>query len=1354
MKRSIISLTFITGLLVTSLACDSSLIPAGSSLVSKNNAQVAQVNVAPPNARTAYHAQALQIGNDMLADVKVTLSDNPKLTADQIDFVIENAKGKLEENVNKLVITAATLNLADEVSTDTTVDPNLITGDESPLLFVAPAIVGGTMESLASDKFPVTNPEDRSALAQDFVASSFQALNGQTTDLSGDDFSTMAGSMMGSAMETFNSIGLSSENVAAGTKAITQGAMGALQKAGVASENMSSISRAVVTGVIVNLKHVTISSDQLSQAVSSTTSGAVGAIQNLGLSAGDGSALVGSIAGDTVSNMSSLKVDSTVLLSTMQSVSKNIVSSLSNAGFANAENFASTVKLMTGAMVSSFDVSKFDKSVVSAGASFIMSGTISGIGSSGVSQELIASSGVVKEAMSGAVGSLGKTGMQVTDITQSMSSIMTSAVASLGSISSASSGDNFNNFLNDMMSGSMSSLQTAGVTDVSALASAVKNITNGVVTGLPQAGVNKDRFADISYKIAKDSVALVSTMNVSNTDDLKSITGGATAGMSESFGNLSKSGVMDEDFLKQTTLKSLSGAMDGLTTFSQKGTISTTDLSGFSTQFTTSAYQGLAYGSIQSGFLENLQSDLQSTLVDKLTSYGVSSSDIATFQDNANTQLNNAVSLSNTLASGVISCNEFSDSLTIEEFLAKASTPPVICAPVSGVCPMMRTFVKDSLTKQIVWLIQPVGNTFVCSQDRFTLGTAPGGTGGGTIGTNTGGTSGSGTGSNFPSGTCTPITYNNAGQAIVLPGTPGIDFPYYCTNNPPPPCSPIYDPYGYPITYQGTAGVDFPPYCTGSGTGTSTSTSTGTSTNTGSTVSLQVYGPYNYLVRHGGQVDIVTFGSLAVVTPTYNSAQGTVSERIPANTTSNPLYFDCIQQFGNCRVFTYSNIQPVFQSLQFSVLNSYPQYISIDVRKQGELDPTLGQYLSNNGSQPGVVNQPPPTSPYGSLNDLLIDPITGGLIAAGFVSYATGLPTKKGLFSNIDANAYVSNHIAYDLGAGFEDISLKPVAIARSVSGQIYIAGDYIYNNATFPHDSIKSSVFVARFTSAGVIDSSFGTGGMMVKDLSSASAAGVYDTLAGLLIYRDLGVDKIIIAGTKNITGTPNMVLRKYSLDGTPDTFFNSGVEAVMGTDYNSHASSLAVAGSMIIIGGKNGSGHFKVKRFDASAGNMISSSPETMPGDAMALYVYPDNSYIAVGSNDSSNNTNWYVTRYNSTGAVDTSFANVGVYQNNFGSFTFSQALSVDVQTDGKILISGFKAFSSTDMKTAVLLRLNSNGTEDTAFGGQGEAMFGEPNTIFKKVKIQPATGQNPERILILGAKIFGSPEDQTPFLAGFVP
>jgi uncharacterized delta-60 repeat protein len=112
----------------------------------------------------------------------------------------------------------------------------------------------------------------------------------------------------------------------------------------------------------------------------------------------------------------------------------------------------------------------------------------------------------------------------------------------------------------------------------------------------------------------------------------------------------------------------------------------------------------------------------------------------------------------------------------------------------------------------------------------------------------------------------------------------------------------------------------------------------------------------------------------------------------------------------------------------------------------------------------------------------------------------------------------------------------------------------------------------------------------------------------------------------------------------------------------------------------------------------------------------VQPDSKIVIGGSNNSLLTTNNYpnfaISRHLENGLIDNSFGVNGFVSINFGTisnpgfYTEDVISCIKVQPDGKILAAGYTSYGQERSKFA-LLRLDEDGTLDTAFGSNGKVI-----------------------------------------------
>ncbi|HEY7986383.1 MAG TPA: cadherin-like domain-containing protein, partial [Methylophilaceae bacterium] len=228
---------------------------------------------------------------------------------------------------------------------------------------------------------------------------------------------------------------------------------------------------------------------------------------------------------------------------------------------------------------------------------------------------------------------------------------------------------------------------------------------------------------------------------------------------------------------------------------------------------------------------------------------------------------------------------------------------------------------------------------------------------------------------------------------------------------------------------------------------------------------------------------------------------------------------------------------------------------------------------------------------------------------------------------------------------------------ARSVTiqadGKILVAGSALGTDAL-------NHFAVLRYNPDGTLDHSFGVNGVAITN----TLIGTGDSsIANAIVLQADG--KIVIAGTSITSGgSSEFAVARYNTDGTLDTSFDS--DGKVTTTLGASA-------------------------FDDVANSAV---------------IQADGKIVVAGySLDTNLNFEFALVRYNTDGSLDTTFDSDGKVTTAIGS-SHSQAGSVTLQADGKILVAGYSTIGTTQDFT--LVRYNTNGSLDTTFDGDGKVVI----------------------------------------------
>lgn len=210
-------------------------------------------------------------------------------------------------------------------------------------------------------------------------------------------------------------------------------------------------------------------------------------------------------------------------------------------------------------------------------------------------------------------------------------------------------------------------------------------------------------------------------------------------------------------------------------------------------------------------------------------------------------------------------------------------------------------------------------------------------------------------------------------------------------------------------------------------------------------------------------------------------------------------------------------------------------------------------------------------------------------------------------------------------------------AAVIGADGRITIGG-YV-ENAT---NGLASACFVARFTTSGQADTTFGSGGSNVATLGT----GTTNYCHQLVMQTD---GKVVIAGGTLRNHIGDFVMARYTTTGAFDSSFGSG--GVVSTEF----------------------------------GGRVPSSSE----EASAIVLQPDGKLMLGGYTEGK----FAVARYTTAGALDTSFGTGGKTSFAFGTGVDDQIKSIALQPDRKIVAVGYTR-AGANYQLAVARLLNDSG------------------------------------------------------------
>jgi uncharacterized delta-60 repeat protein len=235
-------------------------------------------------------------------------------------------------------------------------------------------------------------------------------------------------------------------------------------------------------------------------------------------------------------------------------------------------------------------------------------------------------------------------------------------------------------------------------------------------------------------------------------------------------------------------------------------------------------------------------------------------------------------------------------------------------------------------------------------------------------------------------------------------------------------------------------------------------------------------------------------------------------------------------------------------------------------------------------------------------------------------------------------------------------------------------------------------------------------------------------DAIRGLALQPD---GKIVVVG---YTGVYLLVMR-YLPNGALDTTFGvGGIAKLLNPQFAVRGTSVAIQadGKIIAAGWADTSPFedFMLARLTASGAldptfggdGFVTTDFQGGPDKFFTVLIQPDGKIVAAGRAWIPNDFDFATARYNPDGSPDATFGGDGKVFNHFGGD--EACFDIALQADGKLLIAGGdigSPFIDSDFEMA---RLNTNGTLDGSFSGDGELTigFGQSYETVAAVAIQP--------------------------------
>jgi uncharacterized delta-60 repeat protein len=305
-------------------------------------------------------------------------------------------------------------------------------------------------------------------------------------------------------------------------------------------------------------------------------------------------------------------------------------------------------------------------------------------------------------------------------------------------------------------------------------------------------------------------------------------------------------------------------------------------------------------------------------------------------------------------------------------------------------------------------------------------------------------------------------------------------------------------------------------------------------------------------------------------------------------------------------------------------------------------------------------------------------------------------------------------------------------AVALDPQGRILAAGvtaDATGSNANF-------QVVVARYSAAGVLDTTYGVMGFAKRDLAQGVLGGDAERVRGMVVQS---TGKVVVAAqVESVAGERDLAMVRFDTVGQLDTTFGDNGVKTISLSTGSHdqpwgitrdgTDRLLVSGAKLRATAAATDTDWFVARFDADGKNLDNTfgtmGPDHTPGLAEVdlnnhsasprnLLVLPDNSIVMAGyyRDGASGPIKPSLFKLTTTGALDTNFGANGIFTHTFnttGGAPLAVVEAYGAALQGNKLVTTGYGRDGTDQAGTdwMSIRVDAMGMLDTTYGNGGIA------------------------------------------------
>lgn len=272
----------------------------------------------------------------------------------------------------------------------------------------------------------------------------------------------------------------------------------------------------------------------------------------------------------------------------------------------------------------------------------------------------------------------------------------------------------------------------------------------------------------------------------------------------------------------------------------------------------------------------------------------------------------------------------------------------------------------------------------------------------------------------------------------------------------------------------------------------------------------------------------------------------------------------------------------------------------------------------------------------------------------------------------------------------------------------------------------------IESWAQAGKLDLKYGNGGIAI----TSQGPDIFSQISSIAIQSD---GKVVATGSSynSIVGKYYINVLRYKTNGTLDSTF--GIDGIVtdsiGLSDDNEASCIAIQpDGKIVVGGYafiSTDFDFVLLRFNTNG------TPDSTFGTygiitknlgddnfANSITLQADGKILLCGSTSNGVDQDFAVVRFNNDGSTDVSYAAAGMALVSMTSASEDIPTHIKIQPDGKAIIVGLSANTTTYIPKVALLRLDTNGFPDNSFGNLGKVVnaFSANGDQLTSVVLQP--------------------------------